>query len=67
MRELSAANRSLALGVTASDRTQQADLGIAGLPTAERADLLATKSVYNETGVSWRSSDRCGASTSPPT
>nr|WP_245877225.1 DNRLRE domain-containing protein [Streptomyces glaucescens] len=51
VRELSAANRSLALGVTASDRTQQADLGIAGLPTAERADLLATKSVYNETGT----------------
>ncbi|WP_240958329.1 polymorphic toxin-type HINT domain-containing protein [Streptomyces barkulensis] len=51
VRELSAANRAVALGLTAGDRAAQADLGIAQLTPAERADLLATKSVYNDTGT----------------
>ncbi|WP_436995085.1 DNRLRE domain-containing protein [Streptomyces sp. enrichment culture] len=51
VRELSAANRAVALGLTAGDRAVQADLGIAQLTPAERADLLATKSVYNDTGT----------------
>ena len=51
VRELSAANRSVALGLTAADRAVQADLGIAQLTAIERADLLATRSVYNESGT----------------
>ncbi|MFE0647145.1 DNRLRE domain-containing protein [Streptomyces sp. NPDC059534] len=51
VRELSAANRAIALGLTGDDRAAQADLGIAQLTTAERADLLAAKSVYNDTGA----------------
>ncbi len=51
VRELSAANRAVALGLTASDQATQADLGIAQLTTAERADLLTTRSVYNSTGT----------------
>jgi RHS repeat-associated protein len=51
VRELSAANRAVALGLTAGDRAAQADLGIAQLTSAERADLLATRSVYNDTGT----------------
>ncbi|MDK1473901.1 DNRLRE domain-containing protein [Streptomyces sp. 549] len=51
VRELSAGNRAIALGLTADDRATQADLGIGQLPAIERADLLATKSVYNETGT----------------
>ncbi|MFJ5841436.1 polymorphic toxin-type HINT domain-containing protein [Streptomyces shenzhenensis] len=51
VRELTAANRSTALGLTAADRTTHAELGIDKLTTSERADLLATKSVYNDTGI----------------
>jgi len=51
VRDLTAANRSLALGATAADRDALADLGIAALSTAERAELLSTRSVYNETGT----------------
>ncbi|MFB8772439.1 DNRLRE domain-containing protein [Streptomyces broussonetiae] len=51
VRELTAANRSVALGLTAADRAAQADLGIAQLTPAERADLLATRSVHNATGT----------------
>uniref|UniRef100_UPI003EC0D5B6 RHS repeat-associated core domain-containing protein n=1 Tax=Streptomyces sp. bgisy060 TaxID=3413775 RepID=UPI003EC0D5B6 len=51
VRELSAANRAVALGVTADDRAVQADLGIAQNASAERADLLTTKSVYDGTGA----------------
>ncbi|MFD8914046.1 DNRLRE domain-containing protein [Streptomyces sp. NPDC059575] len=51
VRELSAANRAVALGITADDRAVQADLGIAKLTAAERADLLATRSVYNDNGT----------------
>ncbi|MEV0493514.1 DNRLRE domain-containing protein [Streptomyces atratus] len=49
--ELSAANRALALGLTADDKAAQADLGIGQLTPAERADLLATRSVYNDAGT----------------
>ncbi|MBB1252376.1 DNRLRE domain-containing protein [Streptomyces sp. OF3] len=51
VRELSAANRAVALGLSADDRAVQEDLGISQLPSAERADLLATRSVYNEEGT----------------
>ncbi|MFE1906557.1 DNRLRE domain-containing protein [Streptomyces gardneri] len=51
VRELSAANRGVALGTSAADRTAQADLGIAALATAERANLLATTSVYSAGGT----------------
>ncbi|MFD7257929.1 DNRLRE domain-containing protein [Streptomyces sp. NPDC059874] len=51
VRELSAANRAVALGLSADDRATQADLGIASLPTAERAGLLATTSVYDAAGA----------------
>ncbi|MFF6906215.1 DNRLRE domain-containing protein [Streptomyces sp. NPDC012389] len=51
VRELSAANRAVALGIDAADRAVQAELGIGSLSTAERANLLAAISVYNETGT----------------
>ncbi|MEV7087785.1 DNRLRE domain-containing protein [Streptomyces sp. NPDC093085] len=51
VRELSAANRAVALGTSAADRAVQADLGIARLSSAERANLLSTTSVYSETGT----------------
>ncbi|WP_123469570.1 DNRLRE domain-containing protein [Streptomyces sp. CEV 2-1] len=51
VRELTAANRAAALGLTADDKAAQADLGITQLTSAERGDLLATRSVYNETGT----------------
>ncbi|MFT9790190.1 DNRLRE domain-containing protein [Streptomyces rhizosphaericola] len=51
VRELSAGNRAIALGLSAADRAAQAELGIGRLTAAERADLLATKSVYNDTGT----------------
>ncbi|WP_371872658.1 RHS repeat-associated core domain-containing protein [Streptomyces pacificus] len=51
VRELSAANRAVALGISAADRAAQADLGITELSSAERAGLLGTISVYNETGT----------------
>ncbi|WP_282694234.1 DNRLRE domain-containing protein [Streptomyces sp. CC208A] len=51
VRELSPGNRAVALGLSANDRAVQAELGIAQLASAERADLLATRSVYNESGT----------------
>jgi len=51
VREVSAANRAVALGLTADDKATQADLGIAQLTAAERADLLSTRSLYNDTGT----------------
>ncbi|MGW5599498.1 RHS repeat-associated core domain-containing protein [Streptomyces rochei] len=50
-RELSAANRALALGLSAADKAAQAELGIAQLSSAERADLLATRTIYDATGT----------------
>ncbi|MFI7140061.1 DNRLRE domain-containing protein [Streptomyces massasporeus] len=51
VRELSAGNRAIALGISAADRAVQEDLGIGSLSAAERANLLAATSVYNETGT----------------
>ncbi|MEW1902297.1 DNRLRE domain-containing protein [Streptomyces sp. NPDC086147] len=51
VRELTAGNRALALGGTPADQATLADLGIVGLPTQDRADLLASKSVYDSTGI----------------
>nr|WP_234422062.1 RHS repeat-associated core domain-containing protein [Streptomyces sp. CB00316] len=51
VRGLTAANRSLALGLTVEDRDIQADLGIAQLTSAERAELLSSRSVYNAAGT----------------
>ncbi|MGW0828051.1 DNRLRE domain-containing protein [Streptomyces sp. NPDC002845] len=51
VRELSAANRALALGTTDSDKAARADLGIGALTTAERALLLSTTSVYSDDGA----------------
>lgn len=51
VRDLTAANRSLALARTIEDHEALAELGIAGLPTAERAELLSTRSLYNDTGT----------------
>lgn len=51
VRELSAANRAVALGLTADDKAAQADLGIGQITGAERADLLSTRSVYDENGT----------------
>lgn len=51
VRELSAANRAVALGLTMDDKAAQADLGIGQITGAERADLLSTRSVYDETGT----------------
>ncbi|MFJ2110842.1 DNRLRE domain-containing protein [Streptomyces sp. NPDC087850] len=51
VRELSAANRSIALGTTPADKATQAELGIGQLTSAERAELLSTRSVYNEDGT----------------
>ncbi len=51
VRELSAANRALALGATPADSAELAALGIGGLPAAERAEQLSTRSIYNDTGT----------------
>ncbi|MGW3167865.1 DNRLRE domain-containing protein [Streptomyces sp. NPDC001142] len=51
IRELTPANRALALGATTAERAALADLGIAELPRAERADLLSTRSIYNANGT----------------
>ncbi|MFG3493817.1 DNRLRE domain-containing protein [Streptomyces sp. NPDC047928] len=51
VRELTAANRAIALGLTARDRAAQAELGLEGLSTSDRAELLSTRSVYDATGT----------------
>ncbi|MFI5527635.1 DNRLRE domain-containing protein [Kitasatospora sp. NPDC051853] len=50
VRALSAANRAIALGGTAADRTTLAELGIVALPAAERADLLSAHSRFSSDG-----------------
>ncbi|MEU6404909.1 DNRLRE domain-containing protein [Streptomyces sp. NPDC046985] len=51
VRELTPGNRSLALGLTAADRADQAELGIAQLSGAERAELLSTRRIYDAAGT----------------
>ncbi|MGW5852462.1 DNRLRE domain-containing protein [Streptomyces sp. NPDC055254] len=51
VRDLTEANRALALGITDADKAALADLGINGLSTADRAELLSTRSQYNPTGT----------------
>ncbi|MFF3863320.1 RHS repeat-associated core domain-containing protein [Streptomyces sp. NPDC002209] len=48
---LSAANRELALGISTSDQAMLADLGVQNLPSAERAELLSARTVYDSTGT----------------
>ncbi|AQT70378.1 DNRLRE domain-containing protein [Streptomyces sp. fd1-xmd] len=50
VRELSAGNRALAIGATAEQKAQLADLGIAQIPVAERAELLSNRGIYNADG-----------------
>ncbi|MGW6564963.1 DNRLRE domain-containing protein [Streptomyces sp. NPDC054975] len=51
LRKLTAGNRALALGGTAADQATLTDLGIIGLATQDRADLLSTTSVYDTKGL----------------
>ncbi|MFJ6723845.1 DNRLRE domain-containing protein [Streptomyces sp. NPDC091281] len=51
VRELTAANRELALGTTAADREVLTDLGIIARSPAERAMSLSTTSLFNATGT----------------
>ncbi|MFE7134187.1 RHS repeat-associated core domain-containing protein [Streptomyces sp. NPDC057638] len=51
VRELTAANRAVALGLSAGDRAVQAELGIVSLSTSDRAELLSTRSVYDASGT----------------
>ncbi|GAB2726439.1 hypothetical protein GCM10027072_20600 [Streptomyces bullii] len=51
VRELTAANRALALGTTDADKDALTDLGIVSRSSAERAHLLSTSSLYNESGT----------------
>ncbi|KKZ71950.1 sugar-binding protein [Streptomyces showdoensis] len=50
VRELAAGNRALALGGTAADQARLTDLGINGMPSQDRADLLSTTSVFDAQG-----------------
>ncbi|MFI8323827.1 RHS repeat-associated core domain-containing protein [Streptomyces sp. NPDC085529] len=51
VRELTPANRTLALGTTAAERATLRDLGIDGRSAAERARLLSSVSLYDPTGM----------------
>ncbi|MFF3158729.1 RHS repeat-associated core domain-containing protein [Streptomyces sp. NPDC057910] len=51
VRELSAANRETVLSSSQDAKATLADLGIAQLSSAERADQLSTRKVYNATGT----------------
>ncbi|MFE5772699.1 RHS repeat-associated core domain-containing protein [Streptomyces sp. NPDC056485] len=51
VRELTAANRSVALGLTAEDVNTQADLGIGALSSADRAGVLSTSRTHSEDGA----------------
>ncbi|MEV7413716.1 phospholipase A2 [Streptomyces sp. NPDC089919] len=52
VRELSAANRELALGTAAGAPEMLDALNISDLATADRADLLSSRSIYGKDGVS---------------
>ncbi|MGC5567892.1 RHS repeat-associated core domain-containing protein [Streptomyces sp. FR-108] len=51
VRDLSAGNRETALGTTADSKSALADLGLADRPSAERAELLSVRSVYDVAGT----------------
>lgn len=51
VRELSAANRALALGTTDTQKDALTGLGIISRPSAERAHLLSTTSLFDEAGT----------------
>jgi RHS repeat-associated protein len=51
VRELTAANRALALGGTAEHKETLTDLGVISRSPAERAHLLSTTTLYDETGA----------------
>ncbi|MFD8972897.1 DNRLRE domain-containing protein [Streptomyces sp. NPDC059593] len=51
VRQLTAGNRALALGGTTADQTSLTDLGIIGLSTQDRADLLSTKTTFDSRGI----------------
>ncbi|MDJ0465325.1 DNRLRE domain-containing protein [Streptomyces sp. H27-C3] len=51
VRELTGANREVAVGTSANDIATRSDLGIADLPTAERAELVSTRTVFDVKGT----------------
>lgn len=51
VRELTAGNRATALGLSPADNATLADLGISGMTTAERAELLSARTHYDENGT----------------
>jgi YD repeat-containing protein len=51
IRQLTAANRELALGSSDAHKDTLTDLGIISRSSSERAHLLSTTSLYNETGT----------------
>ncbi|MEU5522274.1 RHS repeat-associated core domain-containing protein [Streptomyces sp. NPDC047860] len=51
VRELTAANRELAIGTTAAAGAARGELGIAALPSAERGQLLSTTRTFNGKGT----------------
>ncbi|MFJ3235679.1 DNRLRE domain-containing protein [Streptomyces sp. NPDC086787] len=58
VRELTAGNRELALATSGDGLTDQVALSIDQMTTADRADLLATRSVYSSDGL--RETDEYG-------
>lgn len=51
VRELTARNREIAVGRTAAAKETLAGLGLDGLSSAARAELLATRTVYDDKGT----------------
>ncbi|MFF3821038.1 RHS repeat-associated core domain-containing protein [Streptomyces bluensis] len=51
VRELTAANRDVAIGTAAASTAARSELGIAALPSAERAQLLSTTRTFSSKGT----------------
>ncbi|MEU1342194.1 DNRLRE domain-containing protein [Streptomyces sp. NPDC005827] len=51
VRELTPANREVAIGTSAAGTAARGDLGIAALPSAERAQLLSTTRTFSSKGT----------------
>ncbi|MFE7129538.1 DNRLRE domain-containing protein [Streptomyces sp. NPDC057638] len=51
VRELSAGNRALALGATATTQAALTELGVIGLSAKDRAELLSTRRIYDAKGT----------------